>query len=102
MKIEEIIQIARDRKEIDFLFNITKIVAETDSIGEGYTYCSKYTKDMFNDAQKHIEPQEYKQRGFKDKYCQWLEYGGIPIYEEYLKLVYEEYLNMVGSIKKKN
>lgn len=84
MKIEEVIKICKDRNELNFLFLITKQIAEADSIGEQYQYCREYTLADFNNAEKHIQAEEYKQRGFKDNYCQWLEYGGIPIYELYL------------------
>jgi hypothetical protein len=84
MEIEEVIKICKDRNEIDFLFAITKQIAESDSIGEGHGYCNEYKKEQFNNAEKHIQSEEYKLRGFKDEYCQWLEYGGIPIYKLYL------------------
>ena len=86
-KIEEIIEICKERNELDFLFAITKEIAEADSISEGYLYCEKYTREQFNNAEKHIEPSEYKNRGFKDKYCPYLEYGGIPIYRLYLSQI---------------
>lgn len=85
MELEKLIQICRERNELDFLFQITKQIAESDSIGEQYSYCSKYTKEMFNNAEKHTEATEYKLRGFKDKYSEYLEYGALPIYEIYLK-----------------
>lgn len=84
MEIEEVIKICKERNELDFLFLITKKIAESDSIGEEYSYCSEYKAEQFNNAEKHIQSEEYKLRGFKDEYCQWLEYGGIPIYELYL------------------
>lgn len=85
METEEVIKICKDRNEIDFLFAITKQIAESDSIAEGYIYCKEYKKTDFNNAEKHIQADEYKLRGFKDEYCQWLEYGGIPIYKLYLE-----------------
>jgi len=94
MNIAEIIQICKDRNELDFLFAITKHIAESDSIGDEYSYCKEYTSKQFNNAEKHIEPEEYKARGFKDRYCRWLEYGGIPIYELYLY--------QVGALKKES
>lgn len=87
MEIDELIKICKERNELEFLFNITKTIAETDSIGEGYSYCSEYTKEMFNNAEKHIEAEEFKLRGFKDKYSEYLEYGSIYIYELYLKQI---------------
>lgn len=84
METEEVIKICKDRNELNFLFAITKQIAEADSIGEGYRYCNEYTIEQFNNAEKHIQSEEYKLIGFKDEYCQWLEYVGIPIYKLYL------------------
>lgn len=85
MDIEEVIKICKDRGEIEFLYSITKLIAESDSIGEAYSYCNEYTREQFNNAEKHIEKEEYVNRGFKDHYCEWLEFGGINIYRLYLK-----------------
>lgn len=87
MDIEILINICKERNELEFLYNITKQVAESDSIGEGYAYCKKYTKEMFNSAERHIQIEERKLIGFKDEYCQYLEYGSIKIYELYLKQI---------------
>lgn len=84
MDIKDIITICKQRNELDFLFNITKHIAESDSIGEQYSYCSEYTKEMFNNAEKHIHNEELKKRGYIDEYCQYLQYGSIGIYELYL------------------
>lgn len=84
MEIEDIIHICKERNELDFLFNITKHIAESDSIGEGYGYCNKYTKEMFNNAEKHIQTEEYKKRGLKDEYCEYIQNGSIEIYKLYL------------------
>lgn len=94
MKIEELIKICKDRNELEFLFSITKHIAESDSIGEGYGYCDEYRREQFNNAEKHIQSEENKLRGFKNEYCQWLEYGGIPIYELYLY--------QIGALAKQN
>lgn len=75
MTNEELIQLAIERNEIDFLFKITKIIAESDSIGEGYTYCKEYTIEYFDEAIKH-----------KDRWG-YLFIAGLPIYEEYIKQV---------------
>jgi hypothetical protein len=42
--------------EDQLLFEVSKLIAEADSIGEGYGYCSKY------DKKKHDDPryQEYR------------------------------------------
>ena len=87
MEIEELIKICKDRNELDFLYSITKQIAESDSIGEGYGYCDNYTPEDFNKAEKHIVLEEYKIGGFKGNYCPWLEFGGIKIYELYLKQI---------------
>lgn len=87
MTIEEIIRVCKNRGELDFLYNLTKIVAESDSIGEGYGYCDNYSLEMFNNGEMHIEREEFKARGFKDHYDLYLEEGGIPLYELYLKQI---------------
>ena len=94
MKIEELIKICKDRNELEFLFSITKHIAESDSIGEGYGYCNEYKREQFNNAEKHSQSEEYKLRGLENEYCQWLEYGGIP--------VYELYLYQIGALAKQN
>lgn len=42
--------------EDQLLFEVSKLIAESDSIGEGYGYCAKY------DEKKHNDPdyQEYR------------------------------------------
>ena len=87
LTIEELIQICRDRNEMDFLFDICKMCAEADSIGEGYGYCNEYRKELFNNAEKHIQPDEYKKRGYQDEYCPYLQCLGIEIYRRYLKQI---------------
>ncbi len=85
MTTEQIINICKERNELEFLFQITKQIAEADSIGEEYAYCSEYTKEMFNNSEMHVQPIEYKARGFVNGYNDYLEHGGIPIYKLYLK-----------------
>lgn len=80
IKIENLVNIYKERNELDFLFNICKIVALSDSIGDGYGYCYEYTHEMFNNAEK------YSQYGGV-RYDQYLYYCGIKIYEEYLKQI---------------
>ena len=94
MDIEEVIKICKDRGEIEFLYSITKVIAESDSIGEAYSYCNEYTREQFNNAEKHIEQEEYVLMGYKDHYCKWLEYSGI--------LIYELYLYQIGALVKQN
>ena len=84
MEIEASIQLCRSRKEMDFLFEITKIVAENDSIGEEHHYCDKYTHEMFNDGERHPLSEEDKEFAYEAHYCKYLEFGGAPIYEKYL------------------
>ncbi len=72
---------------MDFLFNITRCIAESDSIGEEYAYCRKYTREMFNNGEKHIQPQEYKERGMKDYYDSYLYECSADIYELYLEQI---------------
>lgn len=81
MKIEEIIKICKQRNELDFLFQITKTIAEADSIGEGHGYCDVYTKESFNNAEKENEGY------YSGDYCQYLKYGAIPVYKLYLKQI---------------
>ncbi len=87
MEIKDLIKICKERNEMDFLFNITKHIAESDSIGEEYGYCNKYTQEMFNNGEKHIQLEEYKLRGSKDWYCSYLECCSSKIYELYLKQI---------------
>ena len=67
MTIEEIIKTCKERNELDFLFDLTKIVAESDSIGEEYNYCDYYTIDQLYDS--------------------YLKYAGVKLYERYLKQI---------------
>ena len=78
METEKLIQICKDRNELDFLYEITKRVAETDSIGEGYDYCDEYTRGQFERELKNTENRDY------DCYAKD---AGIPIYELYLKQI---------------
>ena len=77
MENGKLIQICRDRKELDFLYEITKRVAETDSIGEGWGYCDEYIRDDFNKA---LRKKEDHNEGYLRK-------AGVPIYELYLKQI---------------
>lgn len=42
--------------EDQLLFEVSKLIAESDSIGEGYGYCDKYGKKEHNDP----DYQEYR------------------------------------------
>lgn len=71
-------KICKERNEADFLFTLTKIVAESDSIGEGYGYCGEYNmKDYYNNYGEEITC-----NGYLDDY---LINAGFPLYEQYLK-----------------
>lgn len=87
MELSELIKICKERNELDFLFNITKHIAESDSIGEQHGYCNEYTKKMFNNGEMHIQTEEYKLRGGDDFYCEYLEYGSSQIYKLYLQQI---------------
>ena len=46
--------------ELVTLYQTTKLVAESDSIGEEYEYCQDYTNKMFESEMKALEkPDEY-------------------------------------------
>ena len=74
MEIDKLIEICRERNEIEFLYQITKSIAESDSIGEGWGYCREYPRIYFNNAEKDEE----------GDYSEYIEYGSIKIYELYL------------------
>jgi len=74
-EVLELIEICKERNEMDFLYEITKIVAESDSIGENYHgYCNDYSKERFDREIKN-----------PDSYCSYIKYAGIPIYKMYLE-----------------
>lgn len=73
----KLIQICKDRNELDFLYNITKIIAETDSITEGWSYCGNYSKEIFDTQISNLDTLE-------DDY---MLFAGLPIYELYLKQI---------------
>ena len=55
MKTIEILDLCEKRGGIDFLYKIAKIIAETDSIGEGYSYCHSYKKSSFRQELKELK-----------------------------------------------
>lgn len=59
-------------------FAITKQVAETDSIGEGWSYCTDYTLENFNKEIQNIK-EDYGLSG------NYLYNAGLPILELVLK-----------------
>jgi hypothetical protein len=84
MEIEVLIQICRSRNEMDFLFAITKIVAENDSMADGLSFPYHYTREKFNNGEKLPVSLKEKELGYSAQYCKFLEFGGAPIYEKYL------------------
>ena len=90
MEIEEVIKICKDRNELNFLFSITKQIAEEDSIGEGYHYCSEYEKEYFDTS---IEVVELRKNPCEDYHYYYLVSG---------VMIYELYLYQIGAVAKQN
>lgn len=44
----------------EIVYIVAKHFAESDSIGEGYSYCREYTKDNFNDKSDEVF-QDYRE-----------------------------------------
>lgn len=85
MPIEELVKICKKRKELRFLYLVTKIVAESDSIGDEYPYCKKYSHKDFNNANSRPKEESDWKKNKYEGYCPYLEKAGIRIYELYLK-----------------
>ncbi len=77
MKKIDILKLAKYNNDLDLLYDFTKIVAESDSIGEMYGYCSEYTKSMFNDDINHIVHNTGGGSGY-------VEFSGLKIYARHL------------------
>ena len=76
MEIDKLIEICRERNEIEFLYQITKSIAENSFISEECGY-RDYKRPYFNNAEKIVSNDgEY--------YNEYIEYGSIGIYELYL------------------
>lgn len=75
MDAHELLLLCKDRNELNFLFEVTKRIAESDSIGEGYTYCPDYTIERFNAELEIINKGKYP----------YVEVAGLPIYLLYIK-----------------
>jgi hypothetical protein len=91
-EILELIEVCKERNEMDFLYEITKIVAESDSIGEDYHgYCNNYTKE-YNFYEREIAN--------PDSYCSYIKHAGIPIYKVYLEHI-EKLIKLRGDVLKK-
>lgn len=71
MELTKVLEIVKEREEEEFFYQICKQIAESDSIGESYGYCSSYDYKFHN----HVETNDY------------IRYCGAPIYELYLKQI---------------
>ena len=74
---------AKKRKELSFLYNITKIVARSDSIGEGWHYSPSYNEEDFKDEVKKIKNGERQGYGFASG--SYVVNVALPIYKLYLE-----------------
>lgn len=75
MKPREVIELAEKNGDIDLLFEFTKIVANSDSIGEGWGYVKGgYTREMFD---REIEGLK---KGESIGWSEYVEYAGVDIY----------------------
>ena len=74
------IEQAEKRDDMNTLYNFTKIVAESDSIGEGHGYCDEYTKEMFQEDVDAI-------KAGNDTPHDYLQYAGIDIYAVHLAAI---------------
>jgi len=75
MKNKKLLDIAKSNGDMKFLYNLVKIVAESDSIGEDWSYCRDYNKNMFNKEVK------------ENNLFNYLTEAGLPLYELYLKKI---------------
>lgn len=75
------IEQAEKRNEMNVLYSFTKVVAESDSIGEGHGYCSDYTDEMFQDEVSAIK------RGEESPHEGYLPYAGINLYAVHLAAI---------------
>lgn len=78
----ELFHLCVQRQELDFLFNITKAIAESDSIGESHGYCSNYTRESFNE-----EINGLLQDGDKSYTLMYVYHGALPVYHHYINHV---------------
>lgn len=74
-----VVEICNERNELNFLFDLTKIVAESDSIGEGWGYCKDYSAEKFKNELDHM--------GTESSYDSYLEQAGLDLYERYLEQI---------------
>lgn len=87
MESEKLIEIAKNRNELDFLYNITKLCAETDSIGEGYNYCDDYERVVFEGKENKVDGEISEEQWGIGKQDDYVYNIGLPIYELYLKQI---------------
>jgi hypothetical protein len=79
-KLKNDLSHAENSKNMNILYKITKIVAENDSIAEGWRYKKIYNRDDFKkDINLLI--------GNIKNYGSYLAYGGLPIYKLFLDLL---------------
>lgn len=89
-ELEKLIAICRERNEMDFLYNLTKLFADVDGVGScmhGDPGSSSYEEEEFNNAEKKIVSEASRANGGEDYYCEYLQYGSIYFYELYLKQI---------------
>ena len=79
MEAKEVIELAENNGDMDLLFEFTMIVANSDSIGEGWGYVSGgYTREMFD---REIESLK---KGKSIGWSEYVEYAGVDIYMTHL------------------
>lgn len=79
-QIIDLLKICKERNELNLLFDFTKIIAETDSIGEQYSYCKSYTYLKFEEEINHIESNNEL-----PKWGAYISEASIFIYKRYLQ-----------------
>lgn len=82
MEERELIEMCISRNELSLLHEITKVVAESDSIGEGYSYCGgEYTLERFNLAISNVQKKGPDYFNLDEDYL----LTGLEIYEIFLQ-----------------
>ena len=74
----ELLNRAKERKEETFLYNLTKVIAESDSIGEQYGYCLNYDINKFRGEAMLIR------EDINHRVYTYLDNAGLAIYKIYL------------------
>lgn len=57
-KQQKYLKLAKENNQMEFLYEITKTIAENDSIGEWYSYHEEYTHDDFKKEKSFIKKGE--------------------------------------------